>query len=348
MPDRELLKLQEEIETLKAELAAVKRDSAIAPPGVLRRLLASPRVRIALAVAVVAIPLAAYAAQISVPYNFVNGTVADATEVNANFTTLETESNAQDLRLAALEASVAANSSDIGAVESDVATLQSDVGTNTGNIGTLQTDVSTNAGNVTTNAGDIGTNVANIATNTSDIATNTGDIATLQTDLGDNTTDIASNTADIGTLNTTFTGVSRGGTPDTLTFSGMNVQLIDGTGDTYGAVNGLGNLIVGYNENSYGATRTGSHNLVIGFEHEYTSGAPITSPPTPTPASAGESKTRRATTTPASAGASSTRPAGAAPASAGASPTPPAPTAPASAGETAAAPAGRTIGPSAT
>ena len=57
MSDRELLELQEEMETLKAELAAVKRDCAIRPRGVLRRLLASPRVRIALAAAVVAIPL---------------------------------------------------------------------------------------------------------------------------------------------------------------------------------------------------------------------------------------------------------------------------------------------------
>ena len=48
MSDRELLKLQEAIETLKAELAALKHDSAIQPRGVLRRLLASPRVRIGL------------------------------------------------------------------------------------------------------------------------------------------------------------------------------------------------------------------------------------------------------------------------------------------------------------
>jgi len=42
MSDRELLKLRVEIETLKADLAAMKRDSAIQPRGVLRRLLASP------------------------------------------------------------------------------------------------------------------------------------------------------------------------------------------------------------------------------------------------------------------------------------------------------------------
>ena len=114
MSDRELLKLREEIETLKADLAAVKRDSAIQPRGVLRRLLASPPVRIGLAAVLVAIPIAVYAAQISVPYTFVNGTPADANQVNANFNALVTESNAQDLRFAALEANVASESAWLG------------------------------------------------------------------------------------------------------------------------------------------------------------------------------------------------------------------------------------------
>jgi hypothetical protein len=33
----------------------------------------------------------------------------------------------------------------------------------------------------------------------------------------------------------------------------MNVQIVDGSGDTDGAVNGLGNLIVGYSENGVSA-----------------------------------------------------------------------------------------------
>jgi len=93
------------------------------------------------------------------------------------------------------------------------------------------------------------------ATNTTDIATNTGDIA--------------ANATAIGMLNATFSGVSRNGAA--LTFSGMNVQVVDGSGDTFGAVNGLGNLILGYNENTVSALRTGSHNLVVGDNHEYTS-----------------------------------------------------------------------------
>jgi hypothetical protein len=57
----------------------------------------------------------------------------------------------------------------------------------------------------------------------------------------------------------------------TLQFSGINVQVVSGSGTTSGPVNGKGNLIVGYNETTFGQTRTGSHNLVVGDEHEYTS-----------------------------------------------------------------------------
>ena len=56
----------------------------------------------------------------------------------------------------------------------------------------------------------------------------------------------------------------------TVRFTGVNVQIVDGTGDTAGAVNGLGNLIVGYNENT-SQDRSGSHNLVVGDHNAYSS-----------------------------------------------------------------------------
>ena len=43
-----------------------------------------------------------------------------------------------------------------------------------------------------------------------------------------------------------------------------------GSGATDGAVNGLGNLIVGYDEDGGGDIKNGSHNLVIGQNHTYT------------------------------------------------------------------------------
>lgn len=51
-----------------------------------------------------------------------------------------------------------------------------------------------------------------------------------------------------------------------------NLHILSGSGTTDGAANGRGNLIVGYNETT-GQTRTGSHNLVVGRYHSYTSWA---------------------------------------------------------------------------
>jgi hypothetical protein len=55
-------------------------------------------------------------------------------------------------------------------------------------------------------------------------------------------------------------------------FTGCNVHIRDGSGDTDGDVNGLGNLIVGYNElRGSGDDRSGSHNIVVGMRHNFSS-----------------------------------------------------------------------------
>ena len=61
-------------------------------------------------------------------------------------------------------------------------------------------------------------------------------------------------------------GVSREG--NNIMLSRVNVRIVNGTGSTDGEVNGLGNLIVGYNERGDG---NGSHNMVIGMGHNYSS-----------------------------------------------------------------------------
>jgi hypothetical protein len=59
---------------------------------------------------------------------------------------------------------------------------------------------------------------------------------------------------------------------DNVVFDKCNVYIRNGSGKTDGAVNGLGNLIIGYNESTgENLKRTGSHNLVIGPEHAYAS-----------------------------------------------------------------------------
>ncbi|MBW1689090.1 MAG: hypothetical protein JRS35_29070 [Deltaproteobacteria bacterium] len=105
MGDQDLRELQTQIGQLKAELAELRRSPVLRWRERLVCVASSRRVRLALVVAVLGVAAVSYAAQISMPYTFVNGTIADANEVNANFGVLVTESNAQDLRIGALEAS---------------------------------------------------------------------------------------------------------------------------------------------------------------------------------------------------------------------------------------------------
>ena len=77
-------------------------------------------------------------------------------------------------------------------------------------------------------------------------------------------------------LETTTAPLSVSGTPGTfpatLSITGVNVHILDGTGSTQ-STSGLGNLIVGYNAlgNDLGAgdVRTGSHNLILGDLNNY-------------------------------------------------------------------------------
>jgi hypothetical protein len=69
--------------------------------------------------------------------------------------------------------------------------------------------------------------------------------------------------------------ISPSSTSTDLVFSGCNVHIVNGAGSTQ-TTNGLGNLIVGYNEDAStqakpASVRTGSHNIVTGLGHSYTS-----------------------------------------------------------------------------
>ncbi len=64
---------------------------------------------------------------------------------------------------------------------------------------------------------------------------------------------------------------------DTLVLEGMNLQIVNGLGATDGdqgsgpQVNGLGNLIVDYDENSSNSEKSGSDSLVVGTMHSHSS-----------------------------------------------------------------------------
>ncbi len=91
------------------------------------------------------------------------------------------------------------------------------------------------------------------------------------------TDDIALFGDDVATLEDILNGVTRTG--DTMTFSNMNLQVVSGTGTTDGAVNGLGNIIIGYDEDIFpflggglpASNKTGSHNLIVGKGLNYSS-----------------------------------------------------------------------------
>ena len=63
-----------------------------------------------------------------------------------------------------------------------------------------------------------------------------------------------------------FSASGIGGKP-TIKFSGVNVQIVDGSGHT-STVNGTGNLVLGYDESP--GTQTGSHDLILGEKQSYT------------------------------------------------------------------------------
>jgi hypothetical protein len=86
--------------------------------------------------------------------------------------------------------------------------------------------------------------------------------------------------ARVAALETLLAGVTReslpdgqGGDVDTIQFSGVNVRVVNGTGKTGQSPNGLGNLTIGYNRapTDREANRTGSHNLVVGDQNNYSS-----------------------------------------------------------------------------
>jgi hypothetical protein len=57
----------------------------------------------------------------------------------------------------------------------------------------------------------------------------------------------------------------------TVQVSGANVQIVSGAGKTNAAVNGEGNLVIGYDENPEKHEQTGSHDLILGEEQTFTS-----------------------------------------------------------------------------
>lgn len=114
---------------------------------------------------------------------------------------------------------------------------------------------------------DLESTVSQQATTISDLE---GDVAALE----------SANTAmqdSVDDLEDLLAGVTRSNVDgrDTLRFTEMNLQILNGTNTTDGTPNGLGNLIIGYNARrtlppTYPDKRAGSHYLVVGDRHHWT------------------------------------------------------------------------------
>ena len=88
-------------------------------------------------------------------------------------------------------------------------------------------------------------------------------------------TDVSALEAKVSALESTLSKVSYdptglNGLP-TLKISGANLQIVNGSGLTFGTLNGLGNVFIGYDEQEGGEQQSGSHNLVMGYSNDFTS-----------------------------------------------------------------------------
>lgn len=95
-------------------------------------------------------------------------------------------------------------------------------------------------------------------------------INALETRITKSESSIAKSDARIAKLEKLLANVTRSG--NNIYINRANLNIRDGSGSTDGPTNGLGNLIIGYNEKKgIEDIRTGSHNLIIGQNNNYKS-----------------------------------------------------------------------------
>jgi hypothetical protein len=123
---------------------------------------------------------------------------------------------------------------------------------------------------------------ADLAALTARVTTLEATVTSLRATVTSQATQIGSLQNNVSDLQSKLQFVTVSGTEMYIT--GANLNIRNGLGATNGnpgapgsldptriAVNGLGNLIVGYNEDFLGKARNGSHNLVVGPFHAYSS-----------------------------------------------------------------------------
>jgi len=163
---------------------------------------------------------------------------------------------------------------DLQQVAVDITQLQTDVATTDEAISSLNTTISGHTTSINSLNTTVGGHTTSINSLNTTVGSHTASINSLNTTVSGHTTSINSlnttvggHTTSISTLNTKTQCMTANATDTFITNCNLHVR--NGSNATYGAANGRGNLIVGYNENS-SDTKTGSHNVVIGQGHTYT------------------------------------------------------------------------------
>jgi hypothetical protein len=120
-------------------------------------------------------------------------------------------------------------------------------------------------------SGDVAADLSELMTLVDDLQ---DDLAALESEVDTLDTDLDTLQTNFNTLNDRVPACLSAPDADTARFDGCNVQIVNGEGAT-GTMNGKGNLIIGYNESflGEGKDRSGSHNLVVGPEHQYSGSA---------------------------------------------------------------------------
>jgi hypothetical protein len=193
------------------------------------------------------------------------GYAGDVAALDTRLTTAESDVATTSSSLSTLSASVSALTTTLGA---EIAALAARLTTAEGDISGLESAIASVEGAgyatedwVTSQGYGYDVDVAALDTR---LTTAEGDISGLESELADGGVWDSS-------LEALFTYLTVDDTSDTLTFSGANLYVNNGAGAT-ASTNGYGNLVIGYNEDIYGpSARTGSHNLVVGPEHSWTS-----------------------------------------------------------------------------
>ena len=212
--------------------------------------------------------------------NQVSSLQSDVSTLQTQNTTLSNQVSTMQSDISNLQTQNTTLDNQVSSLQADVNTLQTQNTALTNQVNALQSKLdlitvtqNVNLDNLETS---VTNNTANIATNTHDLNDSNGRLQYFVNLLNARIDPIETKTADMSIVHLTYDGTSY----KTVRFSHVNVQIVNGTGATDRAQNGqllgegLGNLIIGYNERTYQTSpshRTGYHNLIVGKRNDYTS-----------------------------------------------------------------------------